>query len=162
MAVSENAAPEVKDSVASAEAHCWVVPYIAALFAMMMLQISNLEFPPLMPGIQKAWNLSFSQVGLFTGINGIASMLMAVPAGLLIQRFGEKRVLSLGLCVVALGLAVVALSSAFPLGMFGRTVWQIGYKCTFAATITAFSLMIPIHLTMHVAPSSVPLLVLSR
>jgi len=134
------------NATAAAEGHHWVTPYIAALFAMMMLQISNLGFPPLMPGIQKAWSLNFSQVGLFTGVNGIASMLMAIPAGLLIQRFGEKRILLLGLLVVAIGLAVVATSSTFPLGMIGRSVWQIGYKCTFISTITALSLTIPKHL----------------
>ncbi len=128
------------------ESKNWIVPYIAALFAMMMLQISNLGFPPLMPGIQKSWDLSFSQVGLFTGVNGLASMLMAIPAGLLIQRFGEKRVLSMGLIVVAVGLSSVALSSTFSLGMMGRSVWQFGYKATFVAIITALSLTIPLHL----------------
>jgi cyanate permease len=128
------------------ESRHWIVPYIATLFAMMMLQISNLGFPPLMPGIQKSWGLSFSQVGLFTGINGLASMLMAIPAGLLIQRLGEKRVLAAGLFVVAAGLSIVGISSAFSLGIAGRTIWQIGYKATFVATITALSLTIPLHL----------------
>jgi nitrate/nitrite transporter NarK len=128
------------------ESRNWIVPYIAALFAMMMLQISNLGFPPLMPGIQKSWDLSFSQVGLFTGVNGLASMLMAIPAGLLIQRFGEKRVLATGLLVVAVGLSMVALSATFSMGMLGRAVWQFGYKATFVSIITALSLTIPLHL----------------
>lgn len=124
----------------------WVTPYLATLFAMMMLQISNLGFPPLMPGIQKSWDLSFSQVGLFTGINGIASMLMAIPAGLLIQRFGEKRVLITGLFVVAAGLSIVAVSPTFSLGIVGRAIWQFGYKATFVSIITALSLTVPLHL----------------
>ncbi len=124
----------------------WITPYLATLFAMMMLQISNLGFPPLMTGIQKSWDLSFSQVGLFTGINGIASMFMAIPAGLLITRFGEKRVLITGLFVVAAGLSIVAVSSTFSLGMAGRTIWQFGYKATFVSIITALSLTIPLHL----------------
>ena len=124
----------------------WITPYLAALFAMMMLQISNLGFPPLMPGIQKSWDLSFSQVGLFTGINGIASMFMAIPAGLLIQRFGVKKVLLTGLFVVAAGLSIVAVSSTFSMGMVGRTIWQFGYKATFVSIITALSLTIPLRL----------------
>jgi len=124
----------------------WIVPYIAAIFAMMMLQSSNLGFPPLMPGIQRSWDLSFSQVGLFTGVNGLASLLMAIPAGLLIQRFGEKKVLPTGLIIVAVGLSIVALSSTFSMGMVGRTIWQFGYKATFVSIITALSLTIPLHL----------------
>ena len=112
---------------AAGEARGWVVPYIAALFAMMMLQVSNLGFPPLLPGIEKSWGLSFSQVGLITGVNGLSSMLMAIPAGLLIERFGEKKVLRTGLFVVAIGLVVVAASSSFPMGMVGRSIWQAGF-----------------------------------
>lgn len=131
---------------AAGEARGWVVPYIAALVAMMMLQVSNLGFPPLLPGIEKSWGLSFSQVGLFTGVNGLSSMLMAIPAGLLIERFGEKKVLLTGLFVVAIGLAVVAASSSFPMGMVGRGIWQAGYKAAFVAIIAALALTIPIHL----------------
>lgn len=131
---------------AAGEARGWVVPYIAALFAMMMLQVSNLGFPPLLPGIEKSWGLSFSQVGLFTGVNGLSSMLMAIPAGLLIERFGEKKVLLTGLFVVAIGLVVVAASSSFPMGMVGRSIWQAGYKAAFVAIIAALALTIPIHL----------------
>ena len=128
------------------ESRNWIIPYVATLFAMMMLQVSNLGFPPLMPSIQKSWNMSFSQVGLFTGINGIASMLMAIPAGLLIQRFGEKKVLATGLFVVAAGLSIVGISSTFSMGIVGRTIWQMGYKATFVSVITALSLTIPLHL----------------
>jgi len=136
----------LSDKTTVAGSRNWIIPYIAALFAMMMLQISNLGFPPLMPSIQQSWGLNFSQVGLFTGVNGLASMLMAIPAGLLIQRFGEKKALSAGLIVVAVGLSIVALSSTFSLGMVGRTVWQFGYKATFVSIITALSLTIPLHL----------------
>ena len=111
MRVDETTTPEATHIPAAGEARVLIVPYIAALFAMMMLQASNLGFPPLMPGIEKSWGLSFSQVGLFTGVNGLASMLMAIPASLLIEPFGVKRVLSTGLLVVAVGLVVVA---AFP------------------------------------------------
>jgi predicted MFS family arabinose efflux permease len=136
----------LSDKTTVAGSRNWIIPYIAALFAMMMLQISNLGFPPLMPSIQQSWGLNFSRVGLFTGVNGLASMLMAIPAGLLIQRFGEKKALSAGLIVVAVGLSIVALSSTFSLGMVGRTVWQFGYKATFVSIITALSLTIPLHL----------------
>ena len=64
----------------------------------------------------------------------------------MIQRFGEKRVLSTGLFVVSAGLCVVAISSTFSLGIVGRTIWQMGYKATFISTITALSLTIPLHL----------------
>ena len=36
----------------SGESRKWLIPYCTALFAMTMLQISNMGFTPLMPGIQ--------------------------------------------------------------------------------------------------------------
>jgi ACS family tartrate transporter-like MFS transporter len=127
----------------SGETKKWIIPYCTALFAMTMLQISNMGFTPLMPGIQESWGLNLSQVGLFTGINGLSSLIMAIPTGLLIHRFGEKRVLSTGLLVVAIGLSIVAVSNNFTLGIVGRFVWQFGYKATFIACITAFALALP-------------------
>lgn len=128
------------------ESRKWIVPYCAALFGMMMLQISNMGFSPLMPGIQESWGLNFSQVGLFTGINGLSSLIMAVPAGLLIHRFGEKSVLCWGLLVVVIGLSIVAVSTNFSMGIAGRTIWQFGYKATFISCVTALSLALPSHL----------------
>ena len=146
MKIKNGATAEVSVPMLPGESKKWIVPFCAALFGMMMLQTSNMGFTPLMPGIQESWGLNFSQVGLFTGINGLASLTMAVPAGLLIHRFGEKRVLCSGLLVVAIGLSIVALSTNFSLGIVGRTVWQFGYKATFISCVTALSLALPSHL----------------
>ncbi len=75
----------------------WLAPYVATLFAMLALQMSNLGFSPLLPSIRDAFHMNFAQMGLFAGMYGLLSMLWSVPAGLLAKRFGEKVVLAAGL-----------------------------------------------------------------
>ena len=47
--------------------------------------------------------MSYTQLGLFTGLYGLLAMLLSVPAGISAKRFGEKRVLGIGLLGVAAG-----------------------------------------------------------
>ncbi len=86
----------------------WILPFLATIFVMMALQMSSLGFSPLLPEIQKEFGMSFSQVGLFTGMYGFSALLLSVPGGMLAKRFGEKRVLSAGLLVVILGLILLS------------------------------------------------------
>ncbi len=97
----------------SRESKKWIVPFVATLFGMMALQISSLGFAPLLPHIQKAFGMSYSQIGLFTGIYGLLAFILSVPAGLAAKYLGEKRVLIAGLVVVALGLGALSVARSF-------------------------------------------------
>jgi len=90
----------------------WVIPFAATLFGMMALQISSLGFAPLLPHIQQAFGMSYSQIGLFTGMYGLLAIVLSVPAGIAAKYFGEKRVLIAGLVVVALGSRAIASHSS--------------------------------------------------
>jgi predicted MFS family arabinose efflux permease len=109
----------------------WVASYVAVVFAMMTMQMSSLGFSPLIPAMKADWNMSYTQVGTFTGVYGLVALIMSVPAGLLIKRSGEKRVLSVGLTLAALGLVLVSLagnylevSAAAPSG-FSAIAWPL-------------------------------------
>ena len=82
---------------------------------MFALQLSNLGFSPLLPSIQQEFGMSYTQLGLFTGLYGLLAMLLSVPAGISARRFGEKPVLGLGL----LGVAVAVCCLVRP-GVSGR------------------------------------------
>src|SRR5678809_1646048 len=81
----------------------WGLPFVVTLGAMFALQLSNLGFSPLLPSIQHEFGMSYKQLGLFTGVYGLLALALSVPAGLTAKRFGEKRVLGLGLFGVAAG-----------------------------------------------------------
>jgi predicted MFS family arabinose efflux permease len=121
----------------------WIVPFVATLFGMMALQISSLGFAPLLPNIQKTFGMSYSQIGLFTGIYGLLAILLSVPAGLAAKYFGEKRVLIAGLVVVALGLVALSAADSFTGAFLGRGLWITGYRFALVCVLTAVGLTCP-------------------
>ena len=91
----------------------WLLPFGVTLIAMFTLQLSNLGFSPLLPSIQQDVRMSYTQLGLFTGLYGLLAMLLSVPAGITARRYGEKRVLALGLVGVAIGSVLLGRASSF-------------------------------------------------
>jgi predicted MFS family arabinose efflux permease len=122
----------------------WIVPFAATVFAMMTLQMSSLGFSPLLPDIQRDFGINYSQVGLFSGVYGLAAIVFSIPAGMLAKRFGEKNVLSLGLLLAAFGLALLGRSPNFALGLSSRAIWIMGYRVAFVCVMTAIALVVPL------------------
>jgi predicted MFS family arabinose efflux permease len=121
----------------------WVVSFVATLLGMMALQMSSLGFAPVIPLIQKAFHMSYSQVGLFTGLYGILALVLSVPAGLTAKRLGEKVVLVAGIAVVALGLVILSRATDFTGALAGRIVWISGYRFAFVCVLTALAVTCP-------------------
>jgi len=121
----------------------WLAPYVATLFAMLALQMSNLGFSPLLPAIRGAFHMSFAQMGLFAGMYGLLSIVWSVPAGLLANRFGEKVVLASGLVMVAAGLAALSQAPNFVTAFGARAVWLSGYRFCFVCVMVAVALTCP-------------------
>jgi predicted MFS family arabinose efflux permease len=121
----------------------WAIAFAATLLAMLTLQMSNLGFSPLLPAIQKQFSVTYSQIGLFTGLYGIIAIVLSYPAGLLAKRFGERRVLTIGLVIVAAGLSGLSAAPNFPLALAARLLWLSGYRLAFVCVITAIALTAP-------------------
>ncbi len=99
-----------------------MIPFAATILAMMALQMSNLGSSPLLKEIQKEFRMSDSLYGTFTGMYGLSALLLSVPGGMLAKRFGEKKVLTLGLLFVTLGLIVLSQVWSIPTVFAGRAV----------------------------------------
>jgi predicted MFS family arabinose efflux permease len=121
----------------------WGASFAATIIAMMAIQMSSLGFSPLLPAIQKEFSLSYSQIGLFTGLYGLVAMAVSVPAGILAQRFGEKPALTGGLLGVALGLLLLSHASAYHWALGARIVWLLGYRVAFVCVMTSIALVAP-------------------
>lgn len=121
----------------------WKLSLAVTLFAMMTLQMSSLGFSPLLPDIKKEFGISYSQLGLFTGLYGLVAIVSSIPAGLLAKRFGEKRVLTTGMGIVACGLFALSLASSFDLALGSRIGWLLGYRLAFVCVMTAVVITAP-------------------
>jgi predicted MFS family arabinose efflux permease len=121
----------------------WIFSFAATIVAMMAIQMSSLGFSPLLPAIQKDFGISYSQIGLFTGLYGLVAMAISVPAGLLAKRVGEKLALMAGLLGVAFGLLLLSQASSYKLALGARVVWLIGYRVAFVCVMTSIALVAP-------------------
>ena len=110
---------------------------------MMAIQMSSLGFSPLLPAIQKDFSLSYSQIGLFTGLYGLVAMAVSVPAGLLAKQIGERPALTGGLVGVAVGLLLLSQASSYEWALGARVVWLIGYRVAFVCVMTSIALVAP-------------------
>ncbi len=124
----------------------WVLPFISTIFVMMALQMASLGFTPLLPDMQDEFQISGTQIGLFTGLYGLSALLLSVPGGMLANRFGEKKVMVTGVFIVTLGLISLSQASSFGMAFGGRALWLLGYRPAFVCVMTAIALTAPLSL----------------
>jgi len=121
----------------------WMLPFAVTLVAMFTLQLSNLGFSPLLPSIQQEFGMSYTQLGTFTGIYGLLAMVLSVPAGVSARRFGEKRVLGLGLLGVAAGSLLLGEAWSVESAIAFRGLTIFGYRFAFVSVLIAVALTAP-------------------
>jgi len=121
----------------------WLLPFAVTLVAMFALQLSNLGFSPLLPSIQEEFGMSYTQLGLFTGLYGLLAMVLSVPAGLSAKRLGERRVLGAGLIGVALGSVLLGEAWNFESAIAFRGLTIFGYRFAFVSVLIAIALTAP-------------------
>ena len=130
-------------AVPRVQARGWVLPFGVTLLAMFALQLSNLGFSPLLPSIQQEFGMSYTQLGLFTGIYGLLAIALSVPAGLSATRFGERRVLAAGLVGVAIGSVLLGQAWDFESALTSRGLTIVGYRFAFVSVLIAVALTSP-------------------
>jgi predicted MFS family arabinose efflux permease len=121
----------------------WIIPFLATLFGMLTLQMSNLGFSPLLPDIQKEFSMSHTQIGFFTGMYGLLALALSVPAGLAAKRYGEKRMLVLALLIVGFGLFMLGRAPGFYTAFASRALWIGAYRFAFVGVLTAIAITSP-------------------
>jgi len=87
--------------------------------------------------------MSFTQLGLFTGLYGLLAMLLSVPAGIAANRYGVKQVLALGLLGVAAGSVLLGEAWSFASALTFRGVTIFGYRFAFVSVLVAVALTAP-------------------
>jgi len=121
----------------------WILPFAATLVAMFALQLSNLGFVPLLPSIQDEFGMSYTQLGLFTGMYGLLAMILSVPAGLAAKRVGERRILMAGLLGVAAGSVLLGEAWSASSAILFRGLTIVGYRFAFVSVLIAVALTAP-------------------
>ena len=103
----------------------WIV--LALLFfarASMAVQFQSI--PPISTLMVEELGFNFTQIGILIGLFMLPGVFIALPGGLLGQRFGDKAVVLVGLGLQVIGSLVLANSAKFPMAFAGRLIGGVG------------------------------------
>jgi len=110
--------------------------YISFLFR----NVNSVVFPEL----TQEFDLSPGTLGLLTSIYFLTFAGAQLPLGMLIDRYGPRRVNAAMLLVAALGGVVFALAAGLPALLVGRALIGLGVAVCFMSSLTAFALWFPL------------------
>jgi MFS family permease len=105
-----------------------VLVYLAAVFHRTSLGVASLE-------AAARFHLGPAALGTFTVLQIGVYALMQVPTGLLVDRFGPRRVLTCAAVLMGLGQLLFAVATSYPLGLLARAVLGVGDAMTFVSVL---------------------------
>ena len=105
-----------------------VVVYIAALFHRTSLGVASLE-------ASERFHLGPAALGTFTVLQVAVYALMQVPTGMLVDRYGARRVLTVAALLMGVGQLLFAFATSYPLGLLARAVLGVGDAMTFVSVL---------------------------
>lgn len=105
-----------------------VLVYLAAVFHRTSLGVASLE-------ASDRFGLGPAALGTFTVLQVGVYALMQVPTGMLVDRFGPRRVLVTAALLMGLGQLLFAFATSYPLGLVARAVLGVGDAMTFVSVL---------------------------
>lgn len=105
-----------------------VLVYLAAVFHRTSLGVASLE-------ASQRFGLGPAALGTFTVLQIGVYALMQVPTGMLVDRYGARRVLTVAAALMGLGQLLFAFATSYPLGLLARAVLGVGDAMTFVSVL---------------------------
>ena len=106
----------------------WKVAFVIVMLTTLANQFASNGWTPLQPAIMEILDMSYSQLGFFTGITGIMGVVAGIPVGIISKKYGTKFGATMGLTCVAVGLCILGFCSNFTTAVAGRMVWMFGFQ----------------------------------
>ena len=98
------------------------VAYVCIVAYSVVLQ----SVPPVLSRIMNEMSLSHAQAGLLMSLFALPGIAVAIPGGILADRYGQKRILVAAFLCMLAGVAIVATGSSFPILGIGRFLAGMG------------------------------------
>jgi len=119
--------PNLVEQPASAaiKRYAWVILFVAFL-ASVAAPLNQFKVPPLMPVLMEAFQLSLGQAGMLMSVFAFTGLILALPAGIIIQKLGPKVAGLIAIGSLAAGSLLGAVSGSVGLLLFSRVIEGIG------------------------------------
>jgi MFS family permease len=95
--------------------------------------------PPLLPLLNQDLVISYTMLGLLLSLRGMISSGMQMPAGFLVDRYGAKMMLSIGLAMCAIGTIMTGFAIDYWMILLGGIVLGVGNSAFHPADYTILS-----------------------
>lgn len=105
-----------------------VFAYLAAVFHRTSLGVASLA-------ASERFGLGPAALGMFTVLQIGVYAVMQVPTGLLVDRYGARRVLTVAALLMGTGQLIFAFATSYPLGLLARGVLGVGDAMTFVSVL---------------------------
>ncbi len=105
----------------------------------MMSHFYSNTLPPLLPLLNQDLGISYTMLGALLSLRGVMSSGMQMPAGFLVDRFGAKMMLSIGLAMCAVGTLMTAGAVDYWMILLGGVVLGVGNSVFHPADYTILS-----------------------
>jgi len=117
------------------------VPFAAGFFLSYLFRNVNAVIAK---DLAAEFSLSPADVGLLTSMYLLSFAAMQVPVGVLLDRYGPRRVVASLLCIAGLGALGFALAGSFGELALGRALIGLGVSACLMGSIKAFTLWFPL------------------
>ncbi|MFI6031511.1 nitrate/nitrite transporter [Amycolatopsis magusensis] len=110
--------------------------YLLAVFHRTSFGVAGLE-------AAERFGVGAAALGTFTVLQVGVYAAMQIPTGVLVDRFGPRKVLSFALLFLGLGQVLLAVATSYPLGLLARAVLGFGDALTFVSVLRLIAAHFP-------------------
>lgn len=105
--------------------YAWVILVVVYL-ASVVSPFNQFKVPPILPVLMDSFRINLAQAGLLMSMLAFIGFILALPAGIILQRFGPRLTALVALGSMAAGAALGAFSTSFGFLLTSRVVEGIG------------------------------------
>ncbi|HAG62481.1 MAG: MFS transporter [Legionellales bacterium] len=117
----------------------WIVSLAFVLFQFFL----QLSFGEMVGAVMSSYKLGATEGSVLASSYYFVYVLLQMPAGMLIDRYGPRRVLSIGALVVVVGCLMFAEAPSFLVAMLGRLLMGTGAAFAFVGSLNLVSMWFP-------------------
>ncbi len=117
-----------------------VAVYIGAITARTSMGVAGVD-------AMERFSVDASRLAVFVGVQVGVYAAAQIPVGLLIDRYGPRKVLVVGAVIIAVGQTVLALTTSYPLAILGRVLIGAGDATAFLSVMRLLPAWFPIRVT---------------
>ena len=118
--------------------YSWVM-LIVSLLSCIILYFAFFSIPPMITQIETTFGVGDATAGLLMSIVVIPGVVLAIPAGLILNKYGFRIIGVISLSVIAIGSLVTAVSTTFLWLLIGRLITGFSSSFLTIGTVTSIT-----------------------